>query len=241
MQWHVYSHKLKQVLELEGSPVAVTYSMEPADDAVPGKYSACRAILDARDGKIINLTKENSSCRGGTWHLGLAPKPTGDADRVLKDFLVNGEKLFCSIVAFNRAMMLATQPPMGLAENVVFCPLEKATKIPDLTLFIVNSEQACRLIQLATYWDGISPRTELIGAGCHQAIAYPVVSGEINITFMDWTARRARPYRPSELIVSVPYHRLKGIVDAIDLCTAGTAKLEVPEGFQRVMNEAEQA
>lgn len=231
MQWIEHSHRLKDMLGMKGSPVAITYSMEPASKSEPGKHSVCQAFLDARDGKTINLTRENSSCRGGTWHLGLGPKPEGDADKALKKFLVHGEKLFCSLAAFNRAMALAVQPPMGLAENVIFAPMGKAEYMPDLALFIVNAEQACRLIQLATYWDGVSPKMEMIGSGCHMAVSYPLVSGEINVTFMDWTARRMKPYAADELIVSIPYHKVPGIVEAIDVCSAGTAKLEIPPEF----------
>lgn len=237
MKWRESSERLKAVLGLQGSPVAITYSMEPAPNAEPGKHWVCKAFLSARDGKTLNITKDSSACAGGTWHLGLGPRPERDADKALKKFLVHGEKLFCSIAAFNRAMMLASPPPLGLAENVIFAPMEKAEQMPDLGIFIVNAEQACRLIQLATYWDGVSPKTEMIGSACHMAVAYPLVAGEINVTFLDWTARRTKPYKPDELIVTVPYHRLPGIVEAIDLCTAGTAKLEIPPEFRQALAE----
>lgn len=240
-EWIQYSQKLRDVLALKGSPVAITYSNQAPEHSEPGKHWVCKAILDARDGKIINLTRESSACAGGKTYLGLAPRPEGDALRALQKFLVEGEKLFCSIVAFHRAQAYSTTPPLGLAENVILWPLERAEMMPDLVLFIVNPEQAARLIQLATYWDGIPPKTQMIGAGCHQAVGYPLVSGEINVTFMDWTARRTKPYTADELIVSVPYHRLHGIVEAIDRSTAGTAKMEIPDEFRRIMREAEEA
>ena len=115
--------------------------------------------------------------------------------------------------------------------------MEKAELMPDLALFIVNAEQACRLIQLATYSDGISPKTEMVGSGCHMAVAYPLVSGEINVTFLDWTARRSKSYKPDELIVTVPWHRLPGIVEAIDVCSAGTAKLDIPPEFRHAFED----
>ncbi|MDI6828065.1 MAG: DUF169 domain-containing protein, partial [Armatimonadota bacterium] len=155
-----------------------------------------------------------------------------DQDKALKKFLVNGEKLFCSVAVFQRVMMLGSQPPEGAAENLVFSPMDKAEFMPDVVLFVVNPEQACRLIQLAVYWDGINPKTELVGSGCHMAIAYPIVSGELNVTFLDWTARRTRPYKRDELIVSIPYHKLPNIMEALDRCTAGTASLEIPPEFR---------
>ncbi len=233
MVWKKYSQRLKDLLGLEGSPIALTYSMTPATGAQKGKRTVCRALLEARDGKIINLSKESSACPGGTWHLGLGPKPTGDQDKFLKKFLVEGEKLFCSIATFNRVMSLGTQPPYGLADNVILSPLEKARQEPDLVVFLCNAEQACRLLTLANYKDGIPPKVEIVGSACHMAIAYPIVSGEINVSFLDYTARKLQKFRPDELFVSIPYHKMPNLMDSIESCSAGTAEVELPAVMRR--------
>jgi uncharacterized protein (DUF169 family) len=233
MVWQDYSKRLKGLLALEGSPIAVTYSMAPASGAKKGKRMVCRALLDARDGAVINLSAETCACPGGAWHLGLAPRPSGDEDKFLKRFLVEGEKLFCSIAAFNRAMTLSTQPPCGLADYVILSPLEKAQMPPDLVVFLCHPEQACRLVTLATYRDGIPPRAEIAGSLCHMVIAYPIVSGELNISLMDYTARRWQKYRPDQMFVTIPYHRMPGLMDSIDACSAGTAEVEFPSGMRR--------
>ena len=238
MIWQEWSQTLKDVLGLKGSPVAVTYSIEPAPDPAPGKHWVCQAMQDARDGKTICLTRDNSACPGGTGHLGLGPLPSGKEARALQRFLVHGEKLFCSIVAFHRAMALAVQPPLGLADRVLFAPLEAAAAEPDLVLFLCNAEQACRLITLATFSTGISPKTELVGSACHMAVAYPLVSGEVNVSFLDYTARKMKRYDPNELIVSVPYPHMPSLVASIPRCTAGTAKTEIPPEFAHLIEEA---
>ncbi|HVN95838.1 MAG TPA: DUF169 domain-containing protein [Syntrophorhabdaceae bacterium] len=238
MDWKDSSAMLQEVLKLERHPIAVTYSMVPADGGKDGHHWVCRALQDASGGSIINLTKDNSACHGGTWHLGLGPKPTGDADRALKKFLVEGEKLFCSIAAFYRGMTLTAQPPLGLADYVVISPLGKAQFRPDLVLFLCNAEQACRILTLATYDSGVSPKTELVGSACHMAITYPLVSGEINVSFMDYTARKMKGYKADELFVSVPYHRMAGIIESIPLCTAGTAKTDYPPEFRQLVGGA---
>jgi uncharacterized protein (DUF169 family) len=199
--------------------------MVPSSEGKTGKYLVCQALLDARDGAIINLSKESCACPGGVWHLGLGPRPSGAGDKLLKKFLVEGEKLFCSIATFHRAMSLTTQPPLGLAEYVVLSPLEKAEIAPDLVVFLCNPEQACRLVTLATYPDGLPPKTEIVGATCHMVIAYPLVSGELNISLLDYTSRKYQSYKPEELFVTIPYHKLPGLVESIDLCSAGTAKV----------------
>lgn len=234
MVWQEYSTRLREVLGLEGSPIAVSYSMAPASGGKRGKHRVCQALLDVRDGAIINLSKESSGCPGGTWHLGLGPRPSGEGDKALKKFLVEGEKLFCSIATMHRTMTLTSPPPLGLAEYVVFSPLEKAEIAPDLVVFLCNPEQACRLVTLATYPDGLPPKTESAGSTCHMVIAYPLVSGELNISLMDYTSRKYQDYRADELFVTVPYHKLPGLVGSIDHCSAGTAKVEFPAGFEEV-------
>ena len=233
MVWKKYSKSLRDLLNLDASPVAVTYSMNPASGAQKGKRMVCRALLDAGEGKIINLSKETSACPGGAWHLGLSPKPTGEQDKMLKKFLVEGEKLFCSIATFNRVMTLSTQPPFGLADYVVLSPLEKANLEPDLVVFLCNAEQACRLLTLVNYKDGVPPKAEIVGSACHMVIAYPIVSGEVNISFMDYTARKWQKCRPDQLFVSIPYFRMHNLMDSIDTCSAGTAEVKFPEGMRR--------
>ena len=235
MIWNEYADELKAVLALEGNPIAVTFSMVPADGAEQGKHWVCSALQKAAQGAIINLNRENSACHGGTWHLGLGPKPTGEMDKALKKFLVGGEKLFCSIATFHRAMTLGAQPPLGLADHVVLSPLNKAQFKPDIVLFLCNAEQACRILSLATFNDGISPKTEMVGSACHMAITYPLVSGEINVSFLDYTARKMKKYQREELFVSVPYHRMAGIMESIPFCTAGTAKAEYPPEFRQLV------
>ncbi len=241
MIWQEYSNRLREVLGLEGNPIAVSYSMVPASGGEPGKHAVCQALLHVRDGAVISLSKENSGCPGGSWHLGLTPRPSGAGDKLLKKFLVEGEKLFCSIATMHRTMTLGTPPPLGLAEYVVFSPLEKAEIMPDLVVFLCNPEQACRLVTLATYPDGLPPKTEMVGSTCHMVIAYPLVSGELNVSLMDYTSRKYQDYKADELFVTIPYHKLPGLMGSIDRCSAGTAEVKFPAGFEEIAGRRRQA
>jgi uncharacterized protein (DUF169 family) len=237
MEWKEYSKELKEVLKIKGNPIAVTYSMNPPKNYRKEKCRACDALVLARDGEVINLTKENTSCRGAVWHLGLQPKPIGEDYKDVQRFLVEGEKFCSSVTVFHRMQTLTTPPPLGLAENVIISPLEKSEIRPDLVLFICNAEQASRLITLATYFDGVPPKLEVIGATCHMAIAYPIVSGEINANFIDFTSRKIKDFGKDELIVTIPYEKMDNLIKAIPLCSAGTAKVEYPEGFRESSGE----
>ncbi|TKJ31201.1 hypothetical protein CEE39_07435 [bacterium (candidate division B38) B3_B38] len=236
MEWKNYAVEIRKLLELKGNPVAITYSIEPPSKSAEGRYRVCEALLCARDGKVIDLTAASSACSGGTWHLGLGERPRGEGAKALKEFLVHGEKLYCSIAAMHRSQHLTTPPPLGLAEHVVFSPMDKAEFRPDIVLFICNAEQACRLVTLDSYDTGIPPRTEMSGSTCHQAVAYPLVTGELNVSLMDYTSRRIKGYQPADLLVSIPYHRFHGVMRSIDHCTAGRAKMEIPESFRRMVD-----
>lgn len=235
MEWKNYAKEIKTVLGMAGSPIAITYSTEPPAVAAGGRHRVCDAFLKVWGGEIIDLTAKSSSCRGGSWHLGLAERPQGEGDKALKEFLVKGEKLFCSVAVFHRAQYLCAAPPFGLAEHVVLSPMEKAEFEPDVVLFICNPVQACRLVTLDTYATGVPPKLEMCGSTCHQAVAYPVVTGELNVSLMDYTSRQLQGYKAEDLLVSIPYHRFLGVMRSLDRCTAGRAKFEVPESFRRLI------
>jgi len=239
MIWQKWAKRLTSVLKLKGEIIAVTYAFKPDVKSKKGKHWVCQALLDANRGETIVLTKESSSCGGGTYHLGLGSWPTGEADRALKKFLVEGEKLFCSIAAFYRSQQLTAPPPYGLADTVVISPLSAATLRPDLLVFICNPEQACRLVTLATYSDGIPPKTEIVGSTCHMVIAYPLVSGELNLSLLDYTSRRIKGFAADQLCVTIPFHKMPAVMESIDSCTAGTAKVEFPPEFRRMFRDAE--
>jgi len=235
MQWKDYAIQIRGLLRLKGNPVAITYSIKPPSTSVDGKHRVCDAFLQARDGKVIDLTTLTSACSGGTWHLGLGERLKGEDDKALKEFLVDGEKLYCSVAAFHRAQALTAPPPLGLADHVILSPMDKAEFRPDVVLFICNAEQACRLVTLDSYDTGVPPRIEMSGSTCHQTVAYPIVTGELNVSLMDYTSRRIRGYKPEDLFVSIPYHRFHGVVRSIEHCTAGRAKMEIPESFRRLV------
>ncbi len=223
MEWRDYSPILSHLLGLEGVPVAVTYAMTPVAGALDGRFAACQALVEAVGGAVINLSKDNAGCPGGNWHLGLVPRPAGDADKVLKEFLVNGEKLFSSVAAFHRCMAMTSPPPEGLAPYLVMSPLDQAEIMPDLVVILCNAEQACRLVTLATYSSGRPPRVEMAGSTCHMVVAYPIVTGELNVSLMDYTERKSQQHRADHLFVSIPYHMMPGLVWSIPRCGAGTA------------------
>jgi uncharacterized protein (DUF169 family) len=227
MVWQDYSRELKGLLGLAGEPVAVTYT----NDEIPGKRLqiwVCDALKGADRGKSYVIEAENSACPGGTWHCGFKPPPSGGAQRWLQWFLTRGEKLTHSIVTFERMVKLTQPPPTGLAERMLIGPAVETEVRPDLFVFLCNPTQACRLVTLDQYWDGIPSRWESAGSLCHMAIAYSLVTGRSNLTLGDYTARKAKGFADDVVFVTIPYERMASLVAAIPECTAGTAEFTPP-------------
>jgi uncharacterized protein (DUF169 family) len=223
LNWRGYSTEIKRVLALTGSPIAVSYSMMSPAGTNGQRRSVCQALLHARSGNVVSLSKDSCNCPGGAWHLGLEPRPSDDIYMLWEEFLINGEKLFCSPASIRRTLALTTPPPLGRADHVIFSPLEKAEQMPDLVVFLCNPEQACRLVTLATYPEGRPPKLEMAGSTCHMVIAYPLVTGEMNVSLLDYASRKYQDYEPGELFVTVPYDMMAGLMWSLDRCSAGTA------------------
>lgn len=241
MEWQAWGRRFKQVLNLVGSPVAISYTDEPPQRPGARKCSVCGLLKNVAAGETFVLTAETSRCPGGSQYLGLAAQHPERA-KALRDFLINGEKLFSCAASILRAQaMTEAKPPFGTADYVVFSPLEKASLPPDVTVFLCNGWQGARLINLAYYLDGAPMRCDPTGSLCRSAVTYPLVTGRVNVTFGDVTARRMEKFSEDVLFVSLPYVALRNASESIDRCSAGTAKTEMPEEFQRELEKPEGA
>jgi len=237
MYWQDWSEDLKNVLELKGSPVAITYSDAPASNATQAsRIWACRAFQAARDGAVINLSEETSGCPGGTSYLGFRAM-SSEHMATIADFLVNGEKLMATRAVFGRARSHSIAPPTGLVRYVVFSPLEKAELQPDLVMFLCSPLQASRLTTLANFEIGTPMEVRLSGSTCSGAVTAPLVTGNIGLSLIDTTSRHMCKYDPGEVILTIPIHLMHGVVRSLDRCSAGRASIEWPEPMRQLMKE----
>jgi uncharacterized protein (DUF169 family) len=232
MEFKEQAGLLKKVLGLKKEPLAITFTNDEVSEGLYEKTSICKALKRAAEGDCFIIDEKVETCPGGSRFCGFTEFKSEAQRRRLQRFLTKGEKLTSSVVSFERMLKLPVQPPTGLADRLVICPLEKTTLRPDIVLFQCNPEQACRLITLDTYWDGISPKQQVIGSLCYSSIVYPVMTGCTNMTTGDWTARKQQGFEPDILFFTVPYERMHNLIAAIPNCSAGDAEAVIPEGFQ---------
>lgn len=219
------SELFKNLLELKYEPVAVIFTNDQVSTGKYEKTPICRAIKLAFEGGCYIVDKETSTCPGGSRYCGFSGTPTMVEKRRLQNFLTRGEKLTNSIVSFERMQKLSVEPPTGLSDRIIICPLNLAEKRPDLVLFSVNPEQACRLVTLDTYWDGLSPDQRIIGALCQTSISYSLMTGNTNLSMGDWTARHHQEFDPDILFLTIPYERMDNLIKAVPKCSAGDASV----------------
>ena len=181
MDYKEQSEIFKRTFGLKYEPVAISFTNDEISMDKYEKTSICRALKLAAQGESFVIDEAVSTCPGGTRYCGFADAASGQQKRGLQKFLVKGEKL-TGCRSFERMQKLTTAPPTGLSDRIVICPLKKAELRPDMILFQCNPEQICRLITLDTYWDGLSPKQQVIGALCHTAISYTVMTGCTNIS-----------------------------------------------------------
>lgn len=216
MYWQKWSKRLKKELKLEMEPIAVTFANAPAPGTASpqGKVSVCQALKKASEGEAVAITAETCGCPGGLVSLGLGQTPPQGRERLI-DFLVNKEKVYCSRVAIYRGQQ-SVPPPTGMASLVSFSPLSKAALTPDVVAFVGKPGSLHHLLSFANYWDGCSMKAELFGPACRTGIAYPVVTGDIGLSLLDFGARRLGGFAEEHLLVSIPFHRMIGVIHALD-------------------------
>jgi uncharacterized protein (DUF169 family) len=196
-----YSTRLQRVLELNGSPVAVAISPDSSDglEYLQQKVTVCMMIQIARNGAVFCSSGDSILC-GGRANLGLGESPIQKLD----EFLVHKERLFSSKAAARRLLDSIKKYAPDQGNYLAFSPLEKATFTPDVILFIGTPAQLSRIIFLDAFETGEigTIHGEPLRLG---AIAIPITTGKIGMSFMDTSCRPFGRYRPEEMAIGIPY------------------------------------
>lgn len=236
-KWQEYSKTLKELLSLDYSPVALSCTKDPKIKPSEKKIRICRAILEAGKGQVVSLAKDNNACFGASWHLGFHKINDPKIQGMIKKFVVEGEKLFSSYEALDNLMKEMKDVPDNSQTSFLLAPMEIADFKPELVIFTVNAENACRLLTFITFLDGKMPKIQIGGPTCRMVIMYPLLTGETNLSFYDYTARKMCAVEKDKLLISIPYNRIPKIIESIDKCSAGTAKIEYPQEFREFLQK----
>ena len=79
-------------------------------------------------------------------------------------------------------------------------------------------------------------KAELSGPACRTGVAYPVVTGEIGVSLLDFGARRLAGFPEDHLLVAIPMHRMIGVISALDQGVGGERE-QKRESIEREIDE----
>lgn len=236
MDWQKWSDRLREELALGTHPVAVSFTggEEPQAQPGQGKLSVCQALKKASEGESVRITADTCGCPGGLVSLGLGQMPAQGKERLV-DFLVDKEKVYCSRIALHRGQQIVPAPA-GVGGAIAFAPLSQAAVLPDVVIFIGKPGSLHHLLGFANYWEGLSMKAELAGPACRTGVAYPAVTGEVGLSLLDFGARRLAGFADDQILVAVPFHRMIGIMSALDH-GAGGRQAKKPADVEREIDE----
>lgn len=215
-----YSLKLKNNLELDGSPVAIRITNDNPQGFKKWQRKAtiCMLIQSARKGLSFYCTGESIICSGRAL-VGIGNSPIWNRE----DFLFRREKIVGSKNAAQRMLDLATVQSSESGEYIIFSPLMNADFQPDVVVFVGTPVQISRILFLDAFDTG-EINTLHKEPLCSGVIATPIATSKIGVSFLDMSCRSFGQYKPEEMAIGVPYHRIPRIVENIDHSVAGTAK-----------------
>ena len=207
------SSKMKELLGLKGSPVAVLFSTEPPPGLrqMNGQTRLCQMLDRARlDGEMFYTTVENHECDGGAASSGL--KEPGEQSKT-GEHLAKKLGLFSTPRAARRFMRSNHRIEFGTVKAVSFSPLEKAAFEPDVVVLICNAKQGMDLAGASAYDSG-EKATGTTGAPiCSGVLATPFLTGEVVYSLGDTGARRFMKISDDDVFIGIPAELLPGIME----------------------------
>ena len=209
----------KELLHLDGSPVAVKFitneeHLPEGVQKIGETITHCMMVNKARrDGAIFYATKENHSCMGGAWSLGL---------REITPTLKTGEfyyKLgkYDSWPSCKRTIDRIPHVESGATYAIAYAPLENTPFDPTIVLIVTTPKVMLKLAQSSLYHIGgrISANFAGIQSVCADACAQVYLTGAVNFSLGCDGSRKYSGIHENEMVMGIPAEILPMIIEAL--------------------------
>lgn len=180
-------NNIVNLIRLKNHPVAVVQADECPEKVLQfkaGKWGCTIAMLAAAaNGKVAAFSAETTTCIGGRAGLGFRKYPLG----WIEYFLSCGSAEVEHCEHYKRTPESAREFIEGVPNKLIdklpprkkfllFKPLDLIAEdeIPEVVIFLVNADQLSGLVTLANYNSASDCVKISFGAGCCQAILYPM-------------------------------------------------------------------
>jgi uncharacterized protein (DUF169 family) len=212
------SSKLKTILGLKGSPVAV--KLVNGKEEIPAgvqeiteKLRHCEMVQKARSGATFYATKDHHACAGGAGALGVMETP----EKIKTGEFYFGLGRFKTLEAAKKTMDAVPRTGKHFFATM-YAPLENANFTPDVIVVIGDPKQMLRIAQANIYEEGGRNIVGFSGIQslCADAVAQVYNTGKMNATFGCDGSRKYAKISDDELIVGIPAKDLESIVSALE-------------------------
>ncbi len=211
------SRTLQTVLDLKGAPVAIKLLRTEADvpkglDHLNEVIRHCEMVQKARRGSKFYATVEQHACKGGAGMLGVIDIPEN----------IKSGEFYYKLGRFesveHAGEVMHEVPGVDFkVYGTAYAPLADAPFEPDVVLVIVNPRQAMMIAQANVYELHARNNADFSGIQslCGDAVAAPLLRGNINFTLGCSGSRKYAKVSENELIVGIPIGILPKLVDAL--------------------------
>lgn len=227
-----YQRIIMEKLDLRWKPVAVGLidkdELLPDVPMPPENLRFCQAMMAARRGASILMPPNKHSCPDGTSIFGMTGVPeklaTGEI-YVLFHKLVNAE------AAAEMVRERPTLPPKSMRATYV-APLSDTVREPEVVVFTGTPEQMMWLCMSMSYYTGKRFNFKASGYNsmCVEAVLYPMLEQEPNITFGCYGCRAATDVGEDMMFMGVPTAKLPTVVQGL----TELAKKSIPHSRMKI-------
>lgn len=210
------SEELTQRLHLKHVPVGVTLYQDAPPAHIPqtteNLKSYCQALILAGEGRALLLKKEQMGCKLGTSVLGFETEMEAFLDDgVLEKY---GVGLFATEEASAETLLKSTYLEKGKTGFVLIAPLGTFQEEPQVVVFTADSQQVMWLLYAVNYEKGGRMELPQSGGalgGCADITAWPLLTGQANVTFLGLGCRVKSAIDPQHLMLGIPGTILKTV------------------------------
>ena len=216
------STELKELLGLEGSPVAIKIvtSAEDIPEGIPELEEPnrhCRMVSLAREGQVFYATDAKHQCGGGAWALGLREK--GATLKTGQHYFKLGK--YDTINASRRTMEGVPNLPQETYATL-YAPLEIANFEPSVVLIFAKPMAMLKLAQstLCKLGGRIYPEFAGIQSICSDTTAYVLASGKPNFSLGCDGSRKFSGIKDEEMVAGFPIELIAEIAGSLQKVTS---------------------
>lgn len=211
------SDKIKSLLALEKSPVAIKFVLREKDlpediPKISENVRHCEMVQKAAQGETFYATADEQLCKGGASAIGLMDTP----EKIKTGEFYYELGRFSSIGSAKRTME-AIPKIENMMYALIYAPLEKANFHPDVIVILSNPAQAMKLSQALVYTLGGRVEADFAGiqSVCGDAVAGPFLRKTANITLGCSGSRKFAGIKDEEVIVGLNAENIGCVVNAL--------------------------